>query len=97
MVYTVEIGSICDDFPAWSGAVNTLDDIRKAGEKYEKALDALAEQLFSTGENVPTITDINDWLWHDRSSIYEAIGLDENGEVPWKNARDNLKRRLGID
>lgn len=68
---------------AWSGAVDTLNDIAKADKEIE--LMNLMEDCFMNeiinGET-PTETEINDWLWFDRDFIYEHCGLDENGELP---------------
>lgn len=62
----------------WSGAVDTLDDIERAG-KEEELMDFL-EEVFADGP-VPTETDINDYLWFERDYIYDFLGLDENGEL----------------
>ena len=50
------------------------------GIDYEERLAELIENVFS-GET-PTDTEINDYVWHDRSIVYRAIGLDENGRIP---------------
>lgn len=63
---------------SWSGAVDTLDDIKKA-DKEEELMDLL-EMYFGDNEEVEDTT-INDFLWFDRDTIYEELGLDENGEV----------------
>ena len=62
----------------WSGALDTLEDIEKA-DKEEELLQHL-EEVFM--DEVPTDTEVNDYLWFERSSIYEAVGLNENGELP---------------
>ena len=62
----------------WSGALDTLEDIEKADKEQE--LMQHLEEVFM-GE-VPTDTEVNDYLWFERSSIYEAVGLNENGELP---------------
>ena len=69
-----------DTFPWWSGACDTIEDIRNAGLMDE--LESHLEEVFGYGEEPPTATDINDYVWHDRAMVYEALGLDENGEVP---------------
>ena len=39
----------------------------------------LLEEIFS-GE-IPTETEVNDFLWFERDDIYENLGLDENGRL----------------
>ena len=66
-----------EQFDAWNGAVDTLDNVRNAGKLDE--LDALAEEVFPDG---CTDTELNDWLWFDTDFIYDSLGLTEDGEVP---------------
>lgn len=68
------------EFPWWSGAKDTIEDIKKADKMDELA--EHIEEVFSCDETPPTDTDINDYVWHDRAMVYEALGLDENGELP---------------
>ena len=63
---------------SWSGAVDTLNDIQNA-DKEEELMQHLEEVFF---DSTPSETDVNDYLWHDRSSVYSALGLNENGEIP---------------
>lgn len=63
---------------SWSGALDTLADIENAG-KEEELMDFL-EEMFT--DRTPTDTEINDLLWHDRESVYQAVGLNSNGELP---------------
>ena len=63
---------------SWSGALDTLADIENAGK--EEELMQHLEDMFA--DRTPTDTDINDYLWHDREYVYEAIGLNSNGEIP---------------
>ena len=71
---------------SWSGALDTLADIENAG--LEDELMQHLEDMFA--DRTPTDTDINDYLWHDREYVYEALGLNSNGEVPTEvdKARD---------
>lgn len=62
---------------SWSGAVDTLDDIEKAGKEDE--LMELLEQVFF--DEIPTDTEVNDYLWFERDEIYSNLGLNENGEL----------------
>lgn len=63
---------------SWSGALQTLDDIANA-DLEEEFMDYL-ESLF--GDEEVEDTTLNDYIWFERDEIYEALGLDENGELP---------------
>ena len=63
---------------SWSGARDTLEDIIKA-EKEEEFMELL-DEYFGTEEEL-TDTKLNDFIWFGRDTIYENLGLDENGEV----------------
>ncbi len=63
---------------SWSGALQTLDDIANA-DLEEEFMDYL-EGLF--GDEEVEDTTLNDYIWFERDEIYEALGLDENGELP---------------
>ena len=76
MTYKVEFN--VDKFEWWSGACDTIKDIKNAGKMDE--LQSHLEEVFADSD--PTDTDINDYVWHDRAFVYEALGLDENGELP---------------
>ena len=70
----------------WSGAVDTIADIQNAN-KEDEFMNFL-EAVFC--DEVPTDTEVNDFIWHDRDYIYENIGLTENGELPWNDSIDSL-------
>ena len=63
---------------SWSGARQTLDDIRNADleEEFMQYLD----EMFGADEVGDT--ELNDFIWFDRDTIYDYLGLDENGEIP---------------
>ena len=63
---------------SWSGALDTLKDIENTDKEDE--LMALLEEVFS--DKTPTESEVNDFLWFERSFIYENLGLNENGELP---------------
>lgn len=65
---------------SWSGALDTLKDIENADKEDE--LMQLLEDVFADREEVPTETDVNDFLWFEREFIYENVGLNSNGELP---------------
>lgn len=60
---------------SWSGAESTLDIIRDADKEDE--LMELLEEIY--GEETPTETELNDYLWHESEDIFDRLGLDENG------------------
>lgn len=55
---------------SWSGAVDTLEIIEE-NEKEEELM-ALLENTF---EDVPTETEVNDFLWFDDDFIFEELGI----------------------
>jgi len=75
MEYTQEFS--VSDFGFWGGAKDTMDDIIAAN--LEDALERHLEDIFA--DNTPTATDINDYVWHERETIYKELGLNENGEL----------------
>ena len=73
MVYSKDFS--VDSFEFWSGAEDTVKDVRAAGKMDE--LQEIIEEQFS--DCVPTATQINDFVWFERGYIYLRLGLDENG------------------
>ena len=67
----------------WSGACDTLNDIVNAN-KEDEFMDFLSEVFCG---DVPTDTQVNDFIWFEREYIYENMGLDENGEIPEETER----------
>ena len=65
---------------SWSGALDTLKDIENTDKEDE--LMELLEETFADREEIPTETEVNDFLWFERYYIYENLGLNENGELP---------------
>lgn len=63
---------------SWSGARQTLDDISNA-EKEEEFMQYLDEMF---GADEVGDTELNDFIWFERDTIYDYLGLDENGEIP---------------
>lgn len=57
----------------WSGALDTLKDIEKA-EKEEEFIQYL-EEVFAF-EDYITDTNINDFIWFESDTIYEALGME---------------------
>ena len=87
----MEIRKEINDFYAladmvWSGAVDTIADIQNANKEDEFMI--FLEGVFY--DEVPTDTEVNNFIWHDRDYIYENIGLTENGELPEDKLEETL-------
>ena len=63
---------------SWSGAKDTLQDIENANLE-EEFMENL-ENVYFLGET-PTETELNDFIWFERDTIYSDLGLNENGEL----------------
>ena len=74
----------------WSGAVDTIADIQNANKENE-FMDFL-EMVFC--DDVPTDTNVNDFIWFERDYIYENIGLTENGELPEDEMEETLNNSI---
>ena len=61
----------------WSGAVDTIADIQNANKETEFM--NFLEEVFC--DEIPTDTEVNDFIWFERDYIYESLGLTENGEL----------------
>ena len=74
MEYKVHFDS--STFPWWSGAVDTVAEIRKA-HKIGELQDFLEEYYIG---KTPTMTDINDLLWFYPDMVYKCIGMEVEDE-----------------
>ena len=74
----------------WSGAVDTIKDIQNAN-KEDEFMNFL-EAVFC--DEVPTDTEVNDFIWFDRDYIYENLGLTENGELPEEEMIEALNESI---
>lgn len=74
----------------WSGAVDTITDIQNANKETEFM--NLLEAVFC--DEVPTDTEVNDFIWFERDYIYENIGLTENGELPEEEPEEEMVETL---
>lgn len=74
----------------WSGAVDTIADIQNANKENE-FMDFL-EMVFC--DDVPTDTNVNDFIWFEREYIYENIGLTENGNLPEDEMAETLNESI---
>ena len=57
----------------WSGAIDTLKTIEE-NEKDEEFMNYL-EGIFDN--EIPTGTEVNDFLWFDSEAIFEYLGIEE--------------------
>lgn len=63
----------------WSGAIDTLKTIEEHDKENELMLH-LEEIFESYFDNVPTMTEVNDYLWFENGAIFEALGISETEE-----------------
>ena len=76
----------------WSGAVDTIADIQNTNKENE-FMDFL-EMIFMDREEIPTDTEVNDFIWFERDYIYENIGLTENGNLPEDEMEETLNESI---
>lgn len=74
----------------WSGAVDTIVDIQNANKENE--LMNLLDDIFL--DEIPTDTQVNDFLWFERDYIYECLGLTENGTLPEDEMEESLNESI---
>lgn len=74
MKYTQEFN--VDTFPWWSGAKDVVAEVRKA--KKMDDLQMHIEEAFL--EEVPTATQLNDYVWFNREDIYKVLGISDDEE-----------------
>lgn len=74
----------------WSGAVDTIADIQNANKENEFM--NFLEMIFC--DDVPTDTEVNDFIWFERDYIYENIGLTENGNLPEDEMEETLNESI---
>lgn len=71
MIYSKEFS--IDTFPFWSGAKDTIATVREHRKIVE--LESLIEETFNY--KIPTATEINDFVWHERDFILTELGIDD--------------------
>ena len=74
----------------WSGAVDTITDIQNANKENEFM--NFLEMVFC--DDVPTDTEVNDFLWFERDYIYENIGLTEDGNLSEDEMKETLNESI---
>ena len=60
----------------WSGAFDTLKTIREH-DKEDELMSHLEEIFESYFNNVPTMTEVNDYLRFEDEAIFETLGISE--------------------
>lgn len=60
----------------WSGAVDTLRTIEE-NDKEDELITHLEEKWL---DEIPTITEVNDYLWFESEFIFECLGISEDEE-----------------
>lgn len=79
---------------SWSGGRDTLDNIFEH-DREEELMNLLEEVFF---DEIPSDTEVNDFLWFERNMIYQNCGLDENGEEPMDEDKiEEMKREQETD
>ena len=63
-----------DTFNFWSGAKDTIKDVKKAKKMDE--LQTLIEDYFAN--QTPTKTQVNDFVWFQRDFIFEQLEISSN-------------------
>lgn len=63
----------------WSGALDTLKTIEEHN-KEEELMEHLESIMSEDVGNIPTMTEINDYLWFDSDFIFESLGISETEE-----------------
>ncbi len=74
MIYSKEFN--VDTFPWWTGAKDTIAKVKKHNKMDE--LQQLIEENFS--DKVPTATEVNDFVWLERSWILTQLGIEDDDE-----------------
>ena len=60
----------------WSGAIDTLNTIEEHG--MENEFMSYLEDIFYN--EIPTMTEVNDFIWFEDETIFEDLGIEEEEE-----------------
>lgn len=92
MRYQVE--ETIHNFPFWSGAKDTIEELT-----YDEmnSLEQLIEEIFDGRDELPTDTEINDFVWFDRDTIAQHLGYDDFDELMHRNDEPNLPTELSVN
>ena len=77
------------NFPFWSGAKDTIAELT-IGEM--NSLEQLIEDIFC--DELPTDTEINDFVWFERDTIAQHLGYDDFDELMHRNDEPDLPEEL---
>lgn len=82
------------NFPFWSGAKDTIAELTV---DEMNSLERLIEEIFDGGNELPTDTEINDFVWFERDTIAQHLGYDDFDELMHRNDEPNLPTELTVD
>ena len=82
------------NFPFWSGAKDTIAELTI---DEMNSLEQLIEEIFDGRDELPTDTEINDFVWFDRDTIAQHLGYDDFDELMHRNDEPNLPEELFVD
>lgn len=71
----------------WSGAIDTLNEL--TSDEIDQ-LESMIEDMYL--DDVPTDTDINDFIWFERDTIAEWLGYENFETIMDKNKEDELEK-----
>lgn len=77
-----------NEFEFWSGGLDTFTELQNYVTLEQ--IQYHIENHFS--EEIPTDTDINDYLWFERDEIFSELGIKEKATE--EDIKDNIKRLL---
>jgi hypothetical protein len=82
------------NFPFWSGAKDTIAELT-----YDEmnSLEQLIKEVLYDGVELPTDTEINDFVWFERDTIAEYLGYEDFEELMHRNDEPNLPAELFVD
>ena len=92
MKYQVE--DTIHHFHFWGGAKDTIEELT-ADEM--DSLEQLIEEMFCDSDELPTDTDINDFVWFERDTIAQHLGYDDFDELMHRNDEPDLPNEFMVD
>lgn len=82
------------NFPFWSGAKDTIAELT---HNEMNSLEQLIEEVLYDGVELPTDTEINDFVWFERDTIAQHLGYEDFDELMHRNDEPNLPTELTVD
>lgn len=80
----------------WCGALDTLKTIEKF-DKEDELMEHLKEVFETNFDKVPTMTEINDYLWFGWENIFECLGIFEEDEEQEEDEENDCKNQSCVD